>query len=120
MAKVLVEKQRIADEGLDKIVAREPAIPGEQPASSGKRAELEAIAAKLDAPKIAEIHQALKRLAGMCNGAVSWDGMGFSKIDVRIGHDLAGRAQLSPRQAALGWKIARKYHRQVGRIELAA
>lgn len=120
MAKVLVEKQRIADEGLDKIVAREPAIPGEQPATSGKRAELDGIAAKLDAAKIGEIHQALKRLAEMCNGAINWDGAGFSKIDVGIGHDLAGRAQLSPRQAALGWKIVKKYHRQIGRIELAA
>jgi hypothetical protein len=56
----------------------------------------------------------------MCNGAVTLDGAGFSKIDVRIGHELAGRPSLSPRQAALGWKLARKYRRQVGVIELAA
>lgn len=120
MVKILVDKQKIADEGLDKIAAREPAVPGEQPATSGKRAELEEIAKKLSPEKIAEIHQALRALAGMCDGASTHDKSGFSKIDVRIGHELAERAQLSPKQAALGWKIAKKYHRQVGKIELAA
>jgi SWI/SNF-related matrix-associated actin-dependent regulator 1 of chromatin subfamily A len=120
MAKVLVEKQKIADAGLDKVYANEPAVPGEQAATSGRRAELDEIATKLTIDKIAEVHAALQRLAGMCDGAARIDGAGFSKIDVRIGHELAGRARLTPRQAALGWKLARKYRRQVGVIELAS
>jgi hypothetical protein len=54
----------------------------------------------------------------MCDGAATEDGMGFSKIDVRIGHELAARSSLSLRQAALGWKLANKYRRQVGVIAL--
>lgn len=122
MAHVLVEKQRVADAGLDKLVADEPAIPssGQAATANTRRAELDDIAKKLDAAKIAEIHQALRALAGMCDGAHQRDGSGFSKIDVSLGHDLAARASLSPRQAALGWKLARKYRRQVGEISLAA
>lgn len=111
MAQVLVAKQKIADASLDKMPDPTPAVPGTQAATAGKRAEIEEIAKKLNPEKIAEIHQALRLLAGMCNGAVTEDGMGFSKIDVRIGHELAKRAQLSPKQAALGWKLARKYRR---------
>lgn len=120
MAQVLVAKQKIADASLDKMPDRTPAIPGEAPATAGKRAELDEIAKKLSPAKIAEVHNALRLLARMCDGAATEDAAGFSKIDVRIGHELAGRASLSPRQAALGWKLARKYRRQVGVIELEA
>jgi hypothetical protein len=50
---------------------------------------------------------------------MDWDhaqevnGIGFSKIDVGIGHDLAGRDALSPKQAALGAKLTNKYRRQL-------
>jgi hypothetical protein len=117
MARTLVAKQEIADAGLDKQVAFEPAIPtGEKPATESKRAEIAEIASKLTPEQIAAIHQALRLLAVRCNGAVSEDGAGFSKIDVRIGHELAQRPQLSPKQAALGQKLARKYRRQLGEL----
>ena len=34
----------------------------------------------------------IRKLAGMCNGASSWDGAGFSKTDVQFGHSLAAQA----------------------------
>jgi len=40
--------------------------------------------------------------------------MGFSKVDVRIGHSLAEGRSLTPRQAVLGMRLVHKYRRQVG------
>lgn len=44
------------------------------------------------------------------------DGMGFNGIDTRIGKELAALPILTPKQAALGEKITRKYHRQLEAI----
>jgi hypothetical protein len=40
--------------------------------------------------------------------------MGFSKVDVQIGHDLAGQGSLSRMAAALGAILCNKYRRQIG------
>jgi SWI/SNF-related matrix-associated actin-dependent regulator 1 of chromatin subfamily A len=115
MAHVLVEKQRVADLGLDKQVVNEPVIPGRQTAAtSTSRKEIDEIAERLTEAEIAEIHEGLRRLAGVCDGARTWDGHGFNKLDTRIGHELAERPSLTKRQAALGWKLCRKYRRQLG------
>ena len=57
-------------------------------------------------------------LAGVCNGAASWDGAGFSKMDVSFGHSLAQRASQgrawSIKQAAAALKLITKYSRQLG------
>jgi SWI/SNF-related matrix-associated actin-dependent regulator 1 of chromatin subfamily A len=74
------------------------------------------VAERLTAEQIAAIHQALRVLAGICNGAATEDGMGFAKIDVRIGHSLAAARSLTPRQAALGQRLVRKYRRQLGEL----
>ncbi len=60
------------------------------------------------------VHAALRRIAGMCDGAQALDGHGFNKLDARLGHELAARPSLSRKQAALGFLIARKYARQLG------
>jgi hypothetical protein len=52
-------------------------------------------------------------LATMCDGARAIDGSGFNKLDSAIGKDLAAMLTLSPKQAALAEKIARKYRRQL-------
>jgi hypothetical protein len=39
--------------------------------------------------------------------------MGFNKMDSEIGHSLAGRSALTPKQAALGKRIVLKYRRQL-------
>lgn len=118
MARILVAKQDVADRALDRLApeaSNEPVIPaGETAATEGRRAALEAAAAKLTPLNILAIHDALQRLAGLCDGASTEDGMGFAKIDVRIGHSLARAARLTPKQAALGQRLVRKYRRQLG------
>ena len=121
MATVLVEKQDVIDRALDRatesVLANEPAVPGEQAATAtAGRKQLDVVALTLTPEQIAEIHEGLRRLAGMCDGARTLDGSGFSKIDVRIGHALAEAARLSPRQAALGLRLTRKYRRQLGSV----
>jgi SWI/SNF-related matrix-associated actin-dependent regulator 1 of chromatin subfamily A len=118
MARVLVAKQEVADSALDnerEAIAAEPVLPtAERAGTEGKAAELAAVAEKLTPEQIAAIHQALRMLAGLCDGAAVLDGSGFARIDVRIGHSLAAARKLSPRQAALGQRLVRKYRRQLG------
>lgn len=48
--------------------------------------------------------------------AITAEKIALSKIDVLIGHELAERETLSPRQAALGSILCRKYRRQIPSI----
>jgi hypothetical protein len=41
------------------------------------------------------------------------NGYGFGKYDVRIGHALADETALTQKQAPLGFKMVRKYRRQL-------
>lgn len=74
---------------------------------------LVAIAETLTPHRIGAIHAALRCLAAVCDGARDLDGAGFSKIDARIGRELALCPALTPRQAALGLQLVTKYHRQL-------
>lgn len=60
----------------------------------------------------------IQQLAGVCNGAATWDGAGFSKMDVSFGHSLAQRASqgraLTQKQAQAALKLIQKYSRQLG------
>jgi hypothetical protein len=60
----------------------------------------------------------IQQLAGVCNGASTWDGAGFSKMDVSFGHSLAQRASQgrawSVKQASAALKLIQKYSRQLG------
>jgi SWI/SNF-related matrix-associated actin-dependent regulator 1 of chromatin subfamily A len=105
MATILVEKQEISDKALDSnteidvpapVAARRP---GKYPvAPEWKR----------DAA-----HQAMRMLAGMCDGAVTEDGAGFNKIDTSVGKKLAAAETLSDGQVWLATSFARKYQRQL-------
>lgn len=67
------------------------------------------------------ISEGLRLLAGVCNGATSWDGAGFNKIDTRKGKSLAQARYLTVAQAFAGAKLVRKYRGQLiaaGRSEL--
>jgi hypothetical protein len=55
-----------------------------------------------------------RTLAGLdIDGARELNNVGFNKIDSGIGRTLAERSSLSPKQAALGAKLVKKYHRQL-------
>ena len=62
---------------------------------------------------IEKVHQAVKYLAGMCDGANSLDGCGFNKVDARFGRDLAERTSLTPGQAEAAQRMLRKYKGQL-------
>jgi hypothetical protein len=59
------------------------------------------------------VHDQLRFLAALCDGASARDGCGFNKLDTGIGKSLAARESLSPKQALLGQKIVAKYKKQL-------
>ena len=127
MAKRIVEKQAIIDAALDVGMAAPeeaelPALaePAQPQARGGRPAAPAEPAPVLSPAQVRAVHAALRLLAGMdADGASILNDVGFNKFDTTIGRDLAARASLSPKQAALGRKIAVKYHRQIG-AELVA
>ena len=69
----------------------------------------------LSAAQVAAVQRGLRLLAGLdWDHATLQNDVGFNGLDNAIGHDLAERHTLTVRQAALGRKILRKYHRQLG------
>lgn len=52
-------------------------------------------------------------IAGVCNGARTWDGAGFNKMDTRIGKSLAEQRSLSPKQSLLGLRLVTRYRKQL-------
>jgi SNF2 family DNA or RNA helicase len=114
LAKTLVEKQEIIELALDKEVEQVPITPGPQAATSRtSRQKIEQEALSIGADQIEAIHEGLRVLSSMCDGARSLDGSGFNKIDAHIGKSLAAAFSLSARQACLGKKILLKYVRQL-------
>ena len=69
-------------------------------------------------PKGQTAERMILTLAGVCNGASTWDGAGFSKVDTAFGHSLAERAQQgrawTEKQAAGALKLINKYRKQIG------
>ena len=118
MALRIIAKQEVIDKALDALAAPAQANAG-LPARrrAPEQAALDAIAAKLTDDQWQAAASAIIFLRNRCNGAKDYDGAGFSKIDVAIGHSLAAQAEsrtgISRRQAALALKVAWKYHRQL-------
>lgn len=113
--KRMVAKQDVIDKALDVVSEKKSAEP-----EAAKRPETVALSALAD--RMTDVQreaaaEAIVRLRAMCDGAGSWDGSGFSKIDVRIGHSLATQANdprgLSRKQAALAQKVSWKYRGQL-------
>lgn len=117
----IISKQAVIDAALDnKAPQRE--MPKVEPAGQTreqKRAK-ELVEAKLTEANVAAIHTALRRLAGVCDYALSEDGRGFNGGDAVFGHKLAELPTLSPRQAQYGQKMIKKYHKQLGEEILLA
>lgn len=120
LAHTMVEKQDVIDAGLDVAmdfagIDAEPIIPdlGESAAGVSTRDKLAEDGAKLSPGQVAAIHKGLQLLSEMCDGANAEDGMGFNKIDTRVGKSLAACPHLSQRQAALGKRLIERYRRQL-------
>lgn len=115
IADAIISKQDVSDRALDREHETEiepmdiPTIP--EPKRS---VEIPAtVNPVFDPEEVARIHHGLRILAGFCDGARSIDGMGFSRLDARIGHELAALQTLSPRQAAIGKRLCHKYRKQL-------
>lgn len=121
IAKIIVDKQAIADKALDKMDADSrkeydlPVVNPNPPATdSARRSQIERDSKLLTPTQIGSIHQGLRTLSGICDGARGRDAAGFNKLDTRIGHELASMSVLTPKQAALGRRLLLKYSRQLG------
>jgi SWI/SNF-related matrix-associated actin-dependent regulator 1 of chromatin subfamily A len=115
MAKALVAKQDIADQALDKTLAK---IEAQEPVSTIEIDKehwhaARAKAPELSASEIALLLSKLQYLASVCDGAMSLDSHGFNKFDARFGKFLAAQATLSPNQAIAAQRLCVKYRKQL-------
>jgi SWI/SNF-related matrix-associated actin-dependent regulator 1 of chromatin subfamily A len=118
MAQTLVNKQAVIDSALDKNHPERKAPvyePKQKAATHEAKPDLLAkIAVVITDEQITTIHTGLRILAGMdYDGARELNDVGFNKLDTQIGRSLAERMSLTPKQAALGAKLLKKYHRQL-------
>jgi len=60
------------------------------------------------------VHEAVKMIAQSdSDQATQRNGVGFNKIDSGIGNALAKKPRITPREAVLGLRIARRYYKQL-------
>jgi SWI/SNF-related matrix-associated actin-dependent regulator 1 of chromatin subfamily A len=117
MAKTHVRKQAIADAALDEVqamlVKSEVSLGVESAGTTITFAQMSKEAEAMAPELVAKIHEGLRIIAGVCDGARQRDDNGFNGCDTKIGKSLAMQMGLSARQAVLGKKILLKYHRQL-------
>lgn len=123
MLQACVDKLDVIDRALDKehgdleyATTPAPRPKSDKPDSiSPRRAELDKLAETITDEDMDAVHAGLRRLAGSDHDHASQlNGVGFSKVDCQIGHELAGLPMLTRRQASLGFILCRKYGRQLG------
>jgi SWI/SNF-related matrix-associated actin-dependent regulator 1 of chromatin subfamily A len=117
MTQMMVAKQEVADAALDHqgaaVEAPKPLvapIPAPQKPAGGNGA---AGPDDLTPEQVKAVHEALRIVSGLCDGAQALDGHGFNKLDTGFGHDLASRSSLTQKQAKYGRTLAIKYGRQI-------
>lgn len=118
LASKCVEKQRMADEALDKdrdrlLQVQVSPTRARVNVNNVTLTEREMEVQSVDPGQKAAITAGLRILAGVCDGARTWDDVGFNKVDAHIGKRLATVPGLSDRQAMLGKKLCNKYRRQL-------
>ncbi len=85
-----------------------------------RREELQAEGEAMTPAQVSAVSRWLSYMAGMdTDRAMQRNDVGFNRVDSYIGNALAARDSLTPRAAALGRKLLRKYHRQIGAEALA-
>lgn len=117
IAKRLIAKQAVIDAAMDdEMTFREPIAPSLAPEKKADKRPKEYPSASQQ-----EIDDCLSLLRYMSaldsDRASAINGIGWSKIDGKIGHDLSGRLSLTNGQVWLSRKILRKYGRQIGMME---
>jgi len=130
MVNGLIEKIEVIDKALDvrhepKPEIAKPAVGVKEPpkpvvtATGAVKIEIRdkakggMVAVELTLANIEAIHQGLRMLRRVCDGAVALDGRGFSGADKDFGWSLADSPRLSPKQAAYGQRFIRKYQGQL-------
>lgn len=135
MAEKLVKKQAIIDAALngktestkieelkfentpEENQISEPMPDNDKPVEKNRKEKIAEMAQTLTTEMIKEIHEKIRIVAGFDpDHASTQNGIGFSTFDGEIGHDLANREFLSPKQAAFGMMLVRKYTRQCGKL----
>lgn len=66
-------------------------------------------------PNVEKLRQAMRYLAGVCDGAVSLDGHGFNARDTAFGRSLAEQEDWTENQAMAAIKVLRTYRNQLER-----
>jgi SNF2 family DNA or RNA helicase len=121
MAKVIVDKQAVIDVALDQVSDKAiPTGPGPVPSMSPQevlnrlrpqRPSNSPMGITVEQRKA--VHECLRILAGMCDGAVKRDHCGFNGRDSGFGKSLAERTTLTDKQVMAATKMVRKYKRQL-------
>ena len=88
--------------------------PASEARKAAKLARIKAIADIITLGEMDKVKAGLQAVAAHCDGARSWDGAGFSKVDVAFGKRLAFAQTLGKREAAAGVLLLNKYRRQLG------
>jgi SNF2 family DNA or RNA helicase len=76
-------------------------------------------AGEMTPEQVAAVHDGLRALARVCDGAVEDDGIGFNGSDTTVGRALASMDELNPLQAAYARDLVRKYVGQLGEAIIA-
>jgi SNF2 family DNA or RNA helicase len=118
MAELIVEKMEVIAAAIDKgevlpEVAHLAAPIAPEPVKALAREPIVTELAPLSDDVVGMIHDAMRHLAAMCDGASDLDGCGFNKLDAPFGHGIAARASLTQRQARAAAKLVIKYGRQL-------
>lgn len=117
IAKTRVHKQENVNLLLDDEISLGaiPVLPVEgEPATAGvSRQRITAESLGLTAEEILRIHQEVRCLASLCDGARTRDSQGFNAFDAKFGKWLAAAPQLSPKMAAAAKTMLVKYRGQL-------
>jgi hypothetical protein len=122
LAQTIVSKQRVIDQALDVEPPKPPEppkFPVYAPQPPKPKSALEELAERLTTDQKEAAHEAVRFLAGLCDGATTYDHAGFNKLDTQIGHDFARKEKLNFLQSAIAWRIARRYRNTQLPAELA-
>ena len=108
LVRTIISKQRVLDMALDKTESIPVLGTVKEPPKDIPSVE------NLSEEQVRAVQQGLRLLSSRdLDRAQVLNGVGFNKIDSAFGHALAAVENLSPRQAAAGKKLLKKYQRQL-------